>query len=83
VVHPRHHPGPLYECFCFRSNYFEVTSLILKAMSPFIANKAEVIKEISHLVGDPLDVDEKRLKSEGVVRVRVLCKDATKLMAIL
>jgi hypothetical protein len=52
-------------------------------MSPFIANKAEVIKEISHLVGDPLDVDEKRLKSEGVVRVRVLCKDATKLMAIL
>jgi hypothetical protein len=34
-------------------------------------------------VGDPLEVDEKKLKFEGVVRVRVLCKDAKKLMEIL
>jgi hypothetical protein len=33
-----------------------------------------VIKEISHLVGDPVEVDEKSLRSEGVVRVKVLCK---------
>jgi hypothetical protein len=33
-----------------------------------------VIKEISHLVGDPHEVDEQGLKSEGMVRV--LCKDA-------
>jgi hypothetical protein len=40
-------------------------------------NKSEVVKEIAHLVGDPIEVDEKFLKSEGKVRVKVLCKDAT------
>jgi hypothetical protein len=42
--------------------------------------KAEIIRKISYLVGDPLEVDEKSLKSKGVVRVRVYCKDATKIV---
>jgi hypothetical protein len=46
---------------------------------PRKAKKEMVIKEISHLVGDPVEVDEKSLKSEGVVRVKVLCKDALKI----
>jgi hypothetical protein len=46
---------------------------------PRKASKAEVIKEISHILGDPLEVDEKKLMFEGVVRVRVLSKDALKI----
>jgi hypothetical protein len=38
-----------------------------------------VIREISHLVGGPVEVDEKSLKSEGVVSVKVLCKYALKI----
>jgi hypothetical protein len=41
--------------------------------------KVEVIKEISHLVGDPKQVDESSLKDDGVVIVRVLCKDVMKI----
>jgi hypothetical protein len=44
-----------------------------------LPRKAEVIKEISHLIGDPQDVDERGLKNEDVVRVRVLCKDTLKI----
>jgi hypothetical protein len=45
---------------------------------PQKAKRAEVIKEISHLVGDPQEVDEGSLGEGGVVRVRVMCKDALK-----
>jgi hypothetical protein len=40
-----------------------------------------VIKEISHLVGDPVEVDVDILKNEGggAIRVKVLCKDALKI----
>jgi hypothetical protein len=37
-----------------------------------------VIREIYHVVGDPLEVDEKLLKSEGKVRVKIMYKDAMK-----
>jgi hypothetical protein len=37
-----------------------------------------VITEISHVVSDPLEMDEKLLKLEGKVRVIILCKDAMK-----
>jgi hypothetical protein len=43
------------------------------------AKKFEVIKEISHLVGGPVEVDDKLLKAEGIIRVKVLCKDAIKI----
>jgi hypothetical protein len=52
----------------------------VKAISfPKKAKKSEVIKKIAHLVGDPLEVDDKLLKDEGKIRVNVLCKDATKI----
>jgi hypothetical protein len=59
----------------------EVVSLLEETWAkatgfPSKSSKAEIIKEIFHLVGDPLEVDEKKLKFEGVVRVRALCKDA-------
>jgi predicted acylesterase/phospholipase RssA len=37
-----------------------------------------VIKEIAHMVGDPIEVDDNFLRFEGKVRVKVLCKDAMK-----
>jgi hypothetical protein len=40
------------------------------------AKKEMVIKEISHRVGDPVEVDGESLRSEGAIRVKVLCKDA-------
>jgi hypothetical protein len=46
---------------------------------PRKAKKAEVIKENSHLVADPQEVDESGLMNEGLVRVRVLGKDAMKI----
>jgi hypothetical protein len=52
----------------------------VKATSfPMEAKKEMMIKEISHLVGDLVEVDENSLKSEGVIRVKVLCKDALKI----
>jgi hypothetical protein len=41
----------------------------------------EVIKEISYLVGGggPIEVDENSIKTGDVIRVRVICKDATKI----
>jgi hypothetical protein len=38
-----------------------------------------VIRGISHVVGDPIEADEKILKSDGKVKVKILCKDAMKL----
>jgi hypothetical protein len=43
------------------------------------AKKFEVIKEISHLVGGPVEVDDKLLKAEEIIRVKVFCKDAIKI----
>jgi hypothetical protein len=43
---------------------------------PRKAKKEMVIKEISHRVGDPVEVDGESLRSEGAIRVKVLCKDA-------
>jgi hypothetical protein len=45
---------------------------------PRKAKKSEVIKEIAHMVGDPIEVDDNILRSEARVRVKVLCKDAMK-----
>jgi hypothetical protein len=45
---------------------------------PRKAKKSEVIKEIAHMVGDPIEVDDNILRSEARVRVKVLCKDALK-----
>jgi hypothetical protein len=39
---------------------------------PRKAKKSEVIKEIAHMVGDPIEVDDHLLRSEGKVRVKVL-----------
>jgi hypothetical protein len=41
--------------------------------------KAEIIKEISHLVGDSIEVDESSLLQGKALRVKVWCKDASKL----
>jgi hypothetical protein len=46
---------------------------------PRKAKKEVFIKEISHLVGDPVEVDVDILKNEGAIRVKVLCKDALKI----
>jgi hypothetical protein len=43
---------------------------------PRKSKREMVIKEIAHLVGDPVEVDERNLKSEGAIRVKVLCKNA-------
>jgi hypothetical protein len=45
---------------------------------PRKAKKSKVIKEIAHMVGDPIEVDDNILRSEARVRVKVLCKDAMK-----
>jgi hypothetical protein len=45
---------------------------------PRKAKKAEVIMEISHVVGDLIEVDENFLKSNGKVRLKILWKDAKK-----
>jgi hypothetical protein len=45
---------------------------------PRKAKKSEVIKEIAHMVGDPIEADDNLLRSEGKVKVKVLCKDAVK-----
>jgi hypothetical protein len=45
---------------------------------PRKAKKTEAIKEIAHMVGDPIEVDDNLLKSEGEVRVKVMCKDVMK-----
>jgi hypothetical protein len=45
---------------------------------PRKAKKSEVIKEIAHMVGDPIEVDDNILRSKARVRVKVLCKDAMK-----
>jgi hypothetical protein len=39
----------------------------------------DIIREISYLVGDPIEVDEDSLLKGRVVRVKVLCKDALKI----
>jgi hypothetical protein len=62
----------------------EVVSILeetwVKAIGfPKKAKKSEVIKKIAHLVGDPLEVDDKLLKDVGKIRVNMLCKDATKI----
>jgi hypothetical protein len=46
---------------------------------PRKARKAEVIKEIAHMIRDPIEVDGNLLRSEGKVRVKVLFKDAMKI----
>jgi hypothetical protein len=46
---------------------------------PTKAQKAEIIKEISHLVGDPIEVYKGSLLQGNAVRVKVWCKDASKL----
>jgi hypothetical protein len=46
---------------------------------PSKARRSEVIKEISHLVGNPIEVDAKCLQTEGAVRVKVYCMDASKI----
>jgi hypothetical protein len=38
---------------------------------PSKARRSEVIKEISDLVGDPIEVDVKCLQTKGAVRVKV------------
>jgi hypothetical protein len=43
------------------------------------AKKEVVIKEISHLVVGPVEVDLESLRNEGTIRVKVLCKDALKI----
>jgi hypothetical protein len=46
---------------------------------PTKTQKAEIIKEISHLVGDSIEVDENSLLQGKAVRVKVWCKDASML----
>jgi hypothetical protein len=46
---------------------------------PSKARRSEVIKEISHLVGNPIEVDAKCLQTEGAIRVKVYCMDASKI----
>jgi hypothetical protein len=46
---------------------------------PRKAKKFEVIKEIAHMVGGPMEVDDNLLRSKGKDRVKVLCRDATKI----
>jgi hypothetical protein len=45
---------------------------------PTKAQKGEIIKEISHLVGGPIEVDDSNLLKGKAVRVKVWCKDASK-----
>jgi hypothetical protein len=45
---------------------------------PRKAKKAKVVREIAHMVRDPVEVDKKFLKFEGKVRVKVVCKYVTK-----
>jgi hypothetical protein len=45
---------------------------------PRKAKKEMVIREISHLVRDPIEVDMESLKNEGAIRVKVPCMDALK-----
>jgi hypothetical protein len=40
--------------------------------------KIKMIKEIAHMVGDSIEVADNLLRSEGKVRVKVLCKDGMK-----
>jgi hypothetical protein len=44
---------------------------------PHMAKHAAVIKEISYLIEDPIEVDEKLLK-KGSVKVKVHCRDSLK-----
>jgi hypothetical protein len=43
------------------------------------SNEKNVIKEISYLVGDPIEVDESSLEDENAIRVKVNYRDATKI----
>jgi hypothetical protein len=45
---------------------------------PRKVRKYKIIKEILHLDGDPIEVDEDSLKVGKVIRVKVFYKDATK-----
>jgi hypothetical protein len=56
-----------------------VPTWVMATCFPKKAKKFEVIKEIAHLVGDPMEMDDMLLKNEGKIRVKVLCKDATKI----
>jgi hypothetical protein len=69
----------------------EPTSLGKEAMSvleetwvkatgfPAKAQKKDIIKEISYLMGDQLEVDEESLLKGRAIRVKVMCKDALKI----
>jgi hypothetical protein len=63
----------------------EVVSILeetwVKATSfPTKARKKDIIREISYLVGDPIEVDEDSLLKGRVVRVKVWCKDPMKIV---
>jgi hypothetical protein len=45
---------------------------------PRKAKKSEVIKEIAHMMGDPIEVDDNLLRSKGKVRVKVPGMDTIK-----
>jgi DNA-directed RNA polymerase subunit H (RpoH/RPB5) len=45
---------------------------------PRKAKKSEVVKEVTHMAGDLIKVDDNLLRSKGKVRVKVLYKDAMK-----
>jgi hypothetical protein len=47
---------------------------------PRKAKKSKVIKEIAHMVGDPIEVDDQLLRAEGKIRAKILCKDAIKVV---
>jgi hypothetical protein len=46
---------------------------------PAKAQKKDIIREISYLVGDPIEVDEDSLLKGRAVRVKVWCKDPLKI----
>jgi hypothetical protein len=83
-----------FKCFEFATTYIkakvEPTEMEKEAVNileetwvnatgfPRKAKKFEVIKEIAHMVGDPIEMDDNLLRSEGKVSIKVLCKDAMK-----
>jgi hypothetical protein len=64
----------------------EVVSILeetwVKAATSFPTKvwKKDIIREISYLVGDPIEVDEDSLLKGRVVRVKVWCKDPMKIV---
>jgi single-stranded DNA-binding protein len=46
---------------------------------PTKARRPEVIKEISYLVGDPIEIDESSLQEGNVIRVKFYYRDASKI----